>query len=68
MAMRRRDDAKKYLNASACRRRITIGGLDMNTWNTDGQITHVKFMVRPPKAAYKLHELMGRMLQAEQQQ
>ena len=47
---------------------ILINGVDMITWNADGQITHFKVMVRPLKAVNKLHELMGRMLQAAQQQ
>ena len=47
---------------------ILINGVDMITWNPDGQITHFKVMVRPLKAVSKLHELMGRMLQAAQQQ
>ena len=47
---------------------ILINGVDMITWNAAGQITHFKVMVRPLKAVNKLHELMGRMLQAAQQQ
>ncbi len=43
---------------------IVINGVDMITWNTAGQITHFKVMVRPLKAVNKLHELMGRLLQA----
>ena len=43
---------------------ITINGVDMIEWNAAGQITHFKVMVRPLKALNKLHELMGRMLQA----
>ena len=46
---------------------ILINGVDMITWNAAGQITHFKVMVRPLKAVNKLHELMGRMLQAAQQ-
>ena len=47
---------------------ILINGVDMISWNPDGQITRFKVMVRPLKAVNKLHELMGRMLQAPQQQ
>jgi hypothetical protein len=47
---------------------ILINGIDMISWNADGQITRFKVMVRPLKAVNKLHELMGRMLQAAQQQ
>ena len=47
---------------------ILINGVDMITWNPEGQITRFKVMVRPLKAVNKLHELMGRMLQAAQQQ
>ena len=43
---------------------ITINGVDMIEWNDQGQITRFKVMVRPLKAVNKLHELMGRMLQA----
>ena len=43
---------------------ITINGVDMIEWNAAGQITRFKVMVRPLKAVNKLHELMGRMLQA----
>src|ERR1700739_2079066 len=42
---------------------IMINGVDMITWNVDGQITHFKVMVRPLKAINKLHEMMGQMLQ-----
>ena len=43
---------------------IVINGVDMITWNADGQITHFKVMVRPLKAVNKLHQLMGRLLLA----
>jgi hypothetical protein len=42
---------------------ITINGIDMIHWNTDGRIDHFKVMVRPLKAVNKLHEMMGRELQ-----
>jgi hypothetical protein len=47
---------------------ILINGIDMISWSPEGQITRFKVMVRPLKAVNKLHELMGRMLQAAQQQ
>jgi hypothetical protein len=47
---------------------VLINGVDMIRWNAQGQISHFKVMVRPLKAVNKLHELMGRMLQAAQQQ
>ncbi len=43
---------------------ITINGVDIISWNESGQITNFKVMVRPLKAVNKLHEMMGRMLQA----
>ncbi len=46
---------------------IVINGVDMISWNVDGQINHFKVMVRPLKAVNKLHELMARMLQGTQQ-
>ncbi len=45
---------------------IVINGVDMIAWNGEGQITHFKVMVRPLKAVNKLHELMGRMLMAQE--
>lgn len=45
---------------------ITINGVDMVEWNEQGQISRFKVMVRPLKGLSKLHELMGRMLQAQQ--
>jgi len=47
---------------------ILINGIDMISWNPEGQITPFKVMVRPVEGVNKLHELMGRMLQAAQQQ
>ncbi len=43
---------------------ITVNGVDIIRWNDAGLITHFKVMVRPLKAVNKLHEMMGRMLQA----
>jgi len=42
---------------------IRINGVDMITWNDDGQITHFKVMIRPLKAINLLHQLMGAQLQ-----
>ena len=42
---------------------ITVNGIDMIHWNSQGRIDHFKVMVRPLKAVNKLHELMGRELQ-----
>lgn len=42
---------------------IKVNGIDMITWNTDGQITHFKVMVRPLKAIQMVHQMMGEMLQ-----
>ncbi len=41
---------------------IVINGVDMISWNENGQISGFKVMVRPLKAINKLHELMGRQL------
>ena len=41
---------------------IAIDGIDMITWNDDGQIVHFKVMVRPLKAVNMLHQMMGEML------
>ncbi len=41
---------------------IAIDGIDMITWNEDGEITHFKVMVRPLKAVNMLHRMMGEML------
>ncbi|MDR3451655.1 MAG: nuclear transport factor 2 family protein [Rhodoferax sp.] len=43
---------------------IVINGIDMIGWNGAGQINRFKVMVRPLRAMNKLHEHMGRMLQA----
>ncbi|WP_156255495.1 nuclear transport factor 2 family protein [Sandarakinorhabdus oryzae] len=42
---------------------IKVNGIDMITWNDDGQITHFKVMVRPLKAINMIHQMMGEMLQ-----
>ena len=41
---------------------IVINGVDLITFNADGQITHFKVMVRPLKAMNLLHQLMGAQL------
>lgn len=41
---------------------IAIDGIDMITWNDEGQIVHFKVMVRPLKAVNMLHQMMGEML------
>lgn len=41
---------------------IHLNGIDMITWNADGQITEFKVMVRPLQAVNKIHEKMGEML------
>ena len=41
---------------------IRINGIDMITWNGEGQITHFKVMVRPLKAMNMLHQMMGSQL------
>ncbi len=46
---------------------IVINGIDMIGWDAQGRINSFKVMVRPLKAVNKLHELMGRMLQAMSQ-
>ena len=42
---------------------ITVNGVDMITWGTDGRITEFKVMVRPLKAINLIHRMMGEMLQ-----
>lgn len=42
---------------------VRINGVDMISWNDDGQITHFKVMIRPLKAINLLHQLMGAQLQ-----
>ncbi len=41
---------------------VKINGVDIISWNADGQITYFKVMVRPLKAINKLHEKMGAYL------
>ena len=42
---------------------ITINGVDMITWDSDGKITDFKVMIRPLKAINLVHKMMGDMLQ-----
>jgi hypothetical protein len=42
---------------------ISINGVDMITWDTDGRITDFKVMLRPLKAVNLVHRMMGEMLQ-----
>lgn len=41
---------------------ITVNGVDMISWNEQGQISSFKVMVRPLKAINKIHQMMGEML------
>ncbi len=41
---------------------IKINGVDIITWNDEGQIVRFKVMVRPLKAINLLHQLMGAQL------
>lgn len=43
---------------------LTINGVDIIRWNSEGRITHFKVMVRPLKAINALHQAMGRQLAA----
>ena len=47
---------------------ITVNGIDMIHWDAEGRIDRFKVMVRPLKAVNKVHEMMGRQLQAAAQQ
>ena len=42
---------------------ITVNGVDMLTWGTDGRITEFKVMVRQLKAINLIHRMMGEMLE-----
>jgi ketosteroid isomerase-like protein len=42
---------------------ITVNGVDMITWGSDGRITDFKVMIRPLKAINLIHKMMGEMLQ-----
>ena len=45
---------------------ITVNGVDMLTWNTEGRIVEFKVMLRPLKAVNLIHQKMATMLQAQQ--
>ncbi|WP_066265140.1 nuclear transport factor 2 family protein [Hydrogenophaga palleronii] len=47
---------------------VSVNGVDMIRWNDEGRITDFKVMVRPLKAINLIHQKMGAMLQAHQQQ
>jgi hypothetical protein len=47
---------------------ITINGVDIIRWNTQGKITDFKVMVRPLKAINKVWEMMGAQLAAAKPQ
>ena len=41
---------------------VTINGVDIISWNSEGRINHFKVMIRPLKAINALHQAMGRQL------
>jgi SnoaL-like domain len=43
---------------------LTINGVDIISWNSEGRITRFKVMIRPLKAINALHQAMGRQLAA----
>jgi hypothetical protein len=45
-----------------------VNGVDLLKWNSAGQVTEFKVMVRPLKAIQLIHERMASMLQVLQQQ
>jgi hypothetical protein len=47
---------------------IDVNGVDMIRWNEEGRIVDFKVLVRPLKAIQLIHQKMGAMLQAQQQQ
>jgi len=52
-----------FLEFSTVIEGITVNGVDMISWGTDGRITDFKVMVRPLKAINLIHRMMGEMLQ-----
>ena len=44
---------------------IIVNGVDMIRWNSDGNITEFKVMLRHLKAVNIIHQKMGEMLQAK---
>ena len=47
---------------------ITVNGVDMLKWDAQGRIVDFKVLIRPLKAVNLIHQKMGAMLQAQQQQ
>lgn len=47
---------------------IVVNGVDMLKWDADGRIVDFKVLIRPLKAVNLIHQKMGAMLQAQQQQ
>jgi hypothetical protein len=45
---------------------VTVNGVDMITWNQEGQIIDFKVMLRPLQAVNLIHKKMELMLQAKQ--
>ncbi|MGA0572448.1 nuclear transport factor 2 family protein [Variovorax sp. VNK109] len=45
-----------------------VNGVDIIKWNDEGKVTEFKVMLRPLKAVNLIHERMGAMLHALQQQ
>jgi hypothetical protein len=45
---------------------VLVNGVDMIKWNTQGQITEFKVMLRPLKAINLVHQRMAAMLQSSQ--
>ncbi|SDJ65969.1 SnoaL-like domain-containing protein [Ferrimonas sediminum] len=43
---------------------VEINGVDLITWNDDGQIAEFKVMIRPLKAINLVHQKMAELLQA----
>jgi SnoaL-like domain len=41
---------------------ISVNGVDIIKWNSDGKVTEFKVMLRPLKAVSLIHEHMGKML------
>lgn len=41
---------------------ISVNGVDIIKWNSDGKVTEFKVMLRPLKAVNLIHEHMGKML------
>jgi len=47
---------------------IAVNGVDMLKWDDEGRIVEFKVLIRPLKAINLIHQKMGAMLQAQQQQ